>query len=354
MWILVRYFLFLLPPESAHFLGGLVLKALSIFYRLSRSKADVPKLPNNRPVAMLGDFPVDFPLGIAAGFDKNAEYCLGLRYLGFGFVEVGTITPKPQAGNPPPRLFRVPEARALINRMGFNSEGIPAAKARLLELRKEKLDFPIGINLGKNKETPLDLAYRDYEIGIRELYSLSDYLVINISSPNTPGLTGLQEGDLFEPLVRKAVEARDEMAKRNGGPKRGLYLKLSPDLTNDSLVSAAGLALSRGFAGVIALNTSKNKGLPSISKSRYGREEGGLSGLPLRERSVFVLELLRKSLPKDSIIISAGGVFGSEDLLERLDKGANLCQTYTGFVYGGPNMVLKARKDWFGPNNLNK
>lgn len=344
MWKLLRKILFLLPPEVAHTLAGLALKAFGIVWILERkSRPGAGRAPALDKPFRLAGFTLDSPLGIAAGFDKNGEYILGLRQMGFGFVEIGTVTPLPQTGNPAPRLFRAPEAQALINRMGFNNDGVVMMAARLKQLRgHHRLDFPVGINLGKNKATALEEASSDYKKALEFLYPWGDYFVVNVSSPNTPGLTSLQEGKSLGLILSQVRDVRDRLANVD---KKPLFLKLSPDLTNEALQEAASLAMEHGFTGVIACNTTRERSYAGI-EAGLAQEEGGLSGRPLQERAREVTLLLRNALPKDASLISVGGVFGPQDVRDRLELGANLVQVYTGFVYQGPALPQAVRRDW--------
>jgi dihydroorotate dehydrogenase len=309
----------------------------------SKRKNQAGRSPALHKPFKLAGFVLDSPLGLAAGFDKNGEYILGLRQLGFGFVEVGTVTPLPQAGNPEPRLFRVPESQALINRMGFNNDGALMMAARLKQLRQlHRLDFPVGINLGKNKATPLEESSNDYCRCLEILYELGDYFVVNVSSPNTPGLTGLQEGKILGLLLSQIREARDHLALKT---KKPLFLKLSPDLDNASLCEAAALTVEHGFTGVIACNTTRERNFANLSPL-LAKEDGGLSGRPLAERSREVTLLLRNAMPRESVLISVGGVFEPQDVRDRLDLGADLVQVYSGFVYEGAALPLQVRRQF--------
>jgi dihydroorotate dehydrogenase len=272
---------------------------------------------------------------------KTAISCL--RSLGFGFIEVGTVTPRPQPGNPRPRLFRLPEAHALINRMGFNSQGAEAVAERLTHLRAfARVDFPVGVNLGKNRDTPLERAGEDYVAALERLYTVADYLVVNLSSPNTPGLTGLQEGSLLGPLLRIVREARDRQARRVAGHARALFLKLSPDLTSEARRLAVELAVAEGF-GLIASNTSRRRDFPELSACRATTvaEEGGLSGAPLRSLALDQLREVRAAAGPKTCVISVGGLSDARDARARLEAGANLLQVYTEFVYQGPGFPRK-------------
>lgn len=334
-WKFLRWLLFRFDPEQAHILGALFLRFRGF---VTRGKAKrLPRL--SRWKAEIAGISLDSPLGIAAGFDKDAHLVLGLRSLGFGFVEVGTVTPRPQPGNPTPRLFRLPEARALINRMGFNSEGAEAVAQRLTHLRAfAPIEFPIGVNLGKNRDTPLEEAAKDYVLALNHLYGVADYLVVNVSSPNTPGLTGLQEGEGLAPLLREVREAAELQARRAAGHKRSLFLKLSPDLDAAARKRAAELAVEEGY-GIIVSNTSRRRDFPSLAAADAAvvAEAGGLSGAPLQALALEQLREIRAWIGKKPMVISVGGLKDAKDARQRLEAGANLLQVYTEFVYSGPS-----------------
>ncbi len=311
--------LFLLEPERAHDLTLAVLEAWSGFGPLLEVPGRLLRVED--PRLRVRVFSLDFPnpLGLAAGLDKDARALGAWWALGFGFVEVGTLTPRPQEGNPRPRLFRLLEDGALINRMGFNNQGVERARERLLAFRRRGLPLVVGVNLGKGRDTPLERAVEDYREGIRALGDLADYLVVNVSSPNTPGLRTLQEGPYLRELL---AGLRAE---------KPLLLKLAPDLSPEALEEAAGIAEEMGLAGLIATNTTLDRtGL----RSPLAQEAGGVSGRPLAQKSLEALKLLRAAtrLP----LISVGGIFTAQDVWERLRLGASLVQAYTGFVYGGP------------------
>jgi dihydroorotate dehydrogenase len=338
LWKLVRSLLFRLDPEWAHAVGALVLRLRGF---RTGGKAKIPRIGGFK--VELAGIPLDSPLGIAAGFDKDGHLVLGLRSLGFGFIEVGSVTPRPQPGNPRPRVFRLPEARALINRMGFNSEGADAVAQRLTHLRAfAKVDFPVGVNLGKNRDTPLERAAEDYVTALEKLYSVADYLVVNLSSPNTPGLTGLQEGSTLGPLLKSVREARDRMARKVAGHQRPLLLKLSPDLDSAARKLAVELAVGEGF-GLIASNTSRRRDFPRLDQADAAvvAQEGGLSGAPLRELALQHLAEVRAIAGPKPLLISVGGLSGAEDARARLERGANLLQVYTEFIYSGPSLPAK-------------
>lgn len=278
------------------------------------------------------------PVGLAAGFDKNAVALPAWVDLGFGAVEIGSVTALAQPGNPTPRLFRLPADRAIINRMGFNNEGAEQILARLLAWKSTRgnMGVPLGVNLGKSKVTPLDEAPEDYARSMRLLNPLADYFVINVSSPNTPGLRQLQDKDKLEQLLERLLRLRDELVKE-GAPRRPLLLKIAPDLTREQLDEIVELALRFPLDGVIATNTTLSRdGLKTPIE-----EAGGLSGLPLRERSLEILRYLRERVGERLPLISVGGIMAPEDVVERLRSGATLVQLYTGFVYGGPGMVAQ-------------
>ena len=276
----------------------------------------------------------DGPFGMAAGFDKNAELVRELGQLGFSHVEIGTVTRFAQEGNPKPRLFRLKKDLSLINRMGFNNDGADVIAQRLKQLRASGAKLPVvGVNIGKSKITELEDAVSDYQYSAKALAAYADYIAVNVSSPNTPGLRSLQAIDQLEPIL-KAVQA-----EAAGKP---VLVKIAPDLTDEDVVAVAALASKLSLAGVIATNTTIGRSnLRTPAKEVEAMGAGGLSGPVLRSRSVEVLKLLRSNLPSSMAIVSVGGVFSARDVSERLQLGASLVQGYTGFVYEGP---LWARK----------
>lgn len=336
LWRLARKFLFSLDPEWAHALGAWILRARG-FVRQGRPRP--VRWQGQRQPELCG-MRLSSPLGVAAGFDKDGTLVQGLRSLGFGFVEVGSVTPLPQPGNPRPRVFRLPEARALINRMGFNSQGAEVVAERLERLRSlHRLSFPLGLNLGKNRDTPLERAGEDYVKALRCLYPVADYLVVNLSSPNTPGLTSLQEAGYLGPLLGQVREARDQMERAQPGPRRPLFLKLSPDLTAEGRREAVETALGAGFEGLIASNTSRRRDFLALSNAPavVVAEAGGLSGAPLREEALGQIQAIRALAGPKVTLISVGGLGGADDARQRLAAGADLLQVYTEFVYAGPS-----------------
>jgi dihydroorotate dehydrogenase len=316
-------------PEVAHHLGVVLIKFLG-----TTRLADLARMGSKPNEVKVMGLNFKGPFGMAAGFDKNAEMIKELGQLGFSHVEIGTVTRHAQVGNPKPRLFRLKQDLSLINRMGFNNDGADEVAKRLEKLRSSRAKQPIiGVNIGKSKITELEDAVSDYEYSAEKLAPFSDYLAVNVSSPNTPGLRSLQAIDQLEPILKAVI------AKASGKP---VLVKIAPDLADEDLVAVAALATKLELAGVIATNTTVSRsGLKTDSKSVSDMGVGGLSGPVLKERSIEVLKLLRANLPREIAIVSVGGVFGANDVLQRLELGASLVQGYTGFVYEGP---LWARK----------
>lgn len=283
------------------------------------------------PVVVAG---LTFPnvLGIAAGFDKDVRVARGLGELGFGHIEVGTLTPRPQKGNPKPRIFRLPADGAVINRMGFPNGGVDTAVPRLHKLAQLERDFVVGVSLGKQKETPLADAAHDYTAVMRAVYPYADYLAVNISSPNTPGLRELQGGNYLGQLLQTLMAERDKLAEQGGGT-RPLFLKIAPDIDEAELDEILQAALDHNVDGLIATNTTLSRdGL--TDKKRH--EAGGMSGTPLRERSTAVVAAIHTKTLGQLPIIGVGGVRTAVDVREKLDAGASLVQLYTGLIYEGP------------------
>ena len=313
---LFNVFLKRLDPEFAHHLGAWTLKAMFAL-RLIRPSS-------GQEVVVAG---ISFPnrIGMAAGFDKDAKLVRQLHALGFGHVEIGTVTAQAQPGNPRPRLFRIPEQRALINRMGFNNEGADVVAARLAALRASGAKLPvIGVNIGKTKVVELRDAAGDYRYSAEKLAPYADYLAVNVSSPNTPGLRELQQISSLRPILEAVVE------KSGGKP---VFVKIAPDVTNEEAIEIAQLSEQLGLAGIIATNTTITR---DGIDSEVAKESGGLSGPVLAERSKELLKVLRNKLPKEMAIISVGGIETAAHVNERLELGADLVQGYTGFVYFGP------------------
>lgn len=323
---LFRHGLTRLDPERAHHLAFTVIRAIPslglapVFRRLTAPTHDIH-------VNALGQR-FETPFGLAAGFDKEGRGVTGLGALGFGHVEIGTITAHAQPGNPKPRLFRLLADRAVINRMGFNNDGAHAVAARLTGLRRRGAGAVLGVNIGKSRVTEVDNAEADYVRSTGLLAPLADYLVVNVSSPNTPGLRGLQELDKLEPLLR-AVKAE--------AGETPLLVKIAPDVEDEQIDRIAELVVAIGLDGIIATNTTISRdGLHSDAAVVEAAGAGGLSGAPLAERSIEVLRRVRERVPAELCVISVGGVDTAEDVYLRLKAGATLVQGYTAFLYRGP------------------
>lgn len=333
----VRPILFTFKPESVH---NFTMTYLSVLQKIPGALSVIrvmrctPKKNLSREV-----FGIHFPnpVGLAAGLDKNAEAFDSLGAMGFGFVEIGTLTPKPQPGNPLPRLFRIIQDQAVINRMGFNNRGVADAVKRL---KKRKTKVIIGGNIGKNKVTPNEEAVIDYEICFNELYPYVDYFVVNISSPNTPNLRELQDkGPLKELLARLMI------LNSQKNVQKPILLKIAPDLSNSQLDDIIEIVQETGIAGIVATNTTISRENLSADPKRI--EEigaGGLSGAPLKNRSTEVIRYISKKTGGKLPIIGVGGIMSAEDALEKLDAGASLVQLYSGFIYEGPNLINQILK----------
>lgn len=316
---LVRPLLFLLPPETAHCFALTFLRFYAKFVSTHAVK---------NPITVAG---LHFPnrVGIAAGLDKNGDYVDALFSLGCGFVEIGAVTPKPQAGNPKPRLFRFIKQQALINRMGFNNQGVDYMLGKLRAREKSGI---VGINLGKNKDTPLELAHQDYVICLEKLYDYADYFSINISSPNTAGLRDLQNVDRLNELLVKIQNARNNLTQKTGR-RVPLFVKLSPDLDEEALKATLEVLLELKIDGVIATNTTLQR--PGIVSA----EAGGLSGQPLFELSLKNVGRLAKLAAGRLPIIAVGGIASPTQAAQMLAAGASLVQAYTGLIYEGPGLI---------------
>lgn len=283
------------------------------------------------------------PVGLAAGFDKDAKYVDPLACLGFGFIEIGTVTPRSQSGNPKPRLFRLPEDKAIINRMGFNNRGVGKASQRLRNRRERVI---IGGNIGKNKDTPNEEAIKDYEECMQYLHSVVNYFVVNVSSPNTPGLRALQEK---EPLT-KLLQRLQEVNRQHRTP-RPILLKIAPDLTNEQLDDIIDIIKTTELDGIVATNTTiSREGLATATADVEEMGNGGLSGQPLRKRSTEVISYIHQRSNGKIPIIASGGIFTAADAKEKLDAGASLVQVYTGFIYEGPSIVKNICKGLINRN----
>jgi dihydroorotate dehydrogenase len=286
------------------------------------------------------------PIGLGAGFDKNANYLRELEALGFGFVEIGTVTPQPQAGNEKPRLFRLPKDKALINRMGFNNDGVKVIAARLKKWKSEpdsyrvgnqQSDLVIGGNIGKNKTTPNEDAWKDYEICFKELHPYVDYFVVNVSSPNTPGLRELQEK---EPLRKILMHL--QMINNGKAVAKPIFLKIAPDLSKEQIDDVVELALEIKLDGLVATNTTISRsGLTTHHSQLTNIGDGGLSGMPLKNRSTEIVKYIAEKTKREIPVIASGGIFTGADAKEKLDAGASLVQVWTGFIYEGPGIVRR-------------
>ncbi len=331
--LLLKPILFLFPAEKAHHLTVGLLKFTLAVPGLSHLFRMVFSVKDRRLQREVMGLTFPNPVGLAAGFDKDGKSFRAMAALGFGFIEVGTVTPRPQAGNPLPRLFRLPEDKALINRMGFNNEGVDALVERLKRDRPKGLI--IGGNIGKNKDTPNAEAVSDYLYGFEKLFPHVDYFVVNVSSPNTPNLRALQEK---EPLTR-LLNALQERNRAMAAPKPVL-LKIAPDLTDGQLDDIIEIVEATGLAGIIATNTTiSRQGLQTDPHRVAEIGAGGLSGKPVRERSTEVIRYLHGRTKGKLTIIGVGGIGSPADALEKLEAGASLVQVYSGLVYAGPGLV---------------
>lgn len=324
----IRKVLFQFDAETIHELTikGLKSTGKSPLNRLYKQQVQ------NKPVTVMGiNFPN--PVGLAAGLDKNGECINAFAAMGFGFVEVGTVTPRPQPGNDKPRIFRLPAANAVINRMGFNNKGVDYLVS---QVQAANFNGVLGINIGKNKDTPEENAKDDYLHCMRKVYDLATYITVNISSPNTPGLRSLQYGDALNELL-SALKAEQDMLAKKYGKYVPLAVKIAPDLTSEEVQSIAKSLIDNAIDGVIATNTTLSR--EGVEGLEFGNEQGGLSGAPVKEKSTQVIKLLSEALAGKLPIIGVGGIASSDDANEKLQAGASLVQVYTGFIYQGPPLV---------------
>ncbi len=331
MYKLIRSILFLLPPERAHYFTLYSLQILFIIPGLKYIFKAIYRRKSSKPTELFG---LSFPnkIGLAAGFDKDARFLHELEALGFGFIEIGTLTPKGQPGNPQPRLFRLKRDNALINRLGFNNQGVNAAITRLKN-RPEGLI--VGGNIGKNKVTPNEEAYKDYLSCFVALHPYVDYFTVNVSSPNTPGLRELQGKDALLEILSSLVKQN-----RSSENPKPILLKIAPDLTEGQIDDIADISRTSGIDGLIATNTTISRaGLKTSEAAVVGIGPGGLSGAPVFEHSTEVLQKLREKIGPNFPIIGVGGIMDVKSGQAKLDAGANLIQVYTGFIYGGPKLI---------------
>jgi len=329
MYSLIRPLLFSLPPERAH---HITLATLNTLEKLHLAHFLFGTNTASKPQTVMG---ITFPnaLGLAAGLDKNADYVDGLGALGFGFIEVGTITPRPQSGNPQPRLFRLPKKNALINRMGFNNAGV---ETLIANVKKQQYKGILGINIGKNFDTALENAVDDYVICLEKVYPYADYITVNISSPNTPGLRTLQHGDELNVMLAKLKLTQLALQKQHDRYV-SIAVKIAPDMDEDAIYAVANALIEHDIDGVIATNTTLER--TAVQGLNHADEQGGLSGAPLTEKSTEVIKQLHTALAGKLPIIAVGGIQSAADAQAKLDAGASLVQIYTGLVYQGPALV---------------
>lgn len=328
LYSLIKPILFSLDPEFAHYA---TLKLLQTTHRLKPQ----PTL-TTQPAEVMG---IQFPnrIGLAAGLDKNGQYIDALGKLGFGFIEIGTVTPKPQSGNPKPRLFRLVDEKAIINRMGFNNRGV---EALVNHVKQSKYPGVLGINIGKNKDTPNASAIEDYLYCLAKVYAYADYITINISSPNTQGLRDLQHKDELQRLLEAIKVKQLELAEQS--QYTPIAVKIAPDLSGDDISNIANIVKQSEIDAVIATNTTIDKN--TISRSKYAKEDGGLSGQPLTQKSTQIISLLADSLGSKIPIIGVGGIMSVADAQDKLNAGASLVQVYTGLIYQGPQLIKQLQQ----------
>ena len=337
MYKIVRFFLFLFKPEFIHHISFKFIKFGSMIPGKMWALRLLFKVNDTRLEREVFGLRFDNPVGLAAGFDKDAKLFDELASFGFGFIEIGTVTPLPQDGNPKPRLFRLKEDYAIINRMGFNNEGIEAVVS---SLRRKKSNIIIGGNIGKNKVTPNKKAVSDYEICFEKLFPYVDYFVVNVSSPNTPGLRDLQEKVPLTRLLNRLQKLNIQKEKR-----KPILLKIAPDLSNEQLDDIIAIVADTKIDGVVATNTTISRnGLKTDKTKVEAIGNGGLSGKPVKDRSTEVIKYLADKSNKAFPIIGVGGIHSAKDALEKLDAGATLVQVYTGFIYEGPALIKRINK----------
>ena len=336
---LIRPLLFRFDPEKVHHWSFM---AIRFMYAVGLGPVIRKMFMLHDPRLVREVFGLKFPnpVGLAAGFDKDAHLFRELAGFGFGFIEIGTLTPRPQAGNPRKRLFRLRADQAIINRMGFNNQGVEGAVARL----RKPHQVLIGGNIGKNKTTPNEQAAEDYLFCLRELYPVVDYFVVNVSSPNTPGLRELQDKEPLTRLLGTLKQEGSRIAKTQGGGEKPILLKIAPDLSESQLLDIIEIVGSTGIAGVIATNTTIGReGLKS--DPQLVEQSGGLSGRPLKDRSTEVIRFLVQKSGGAFPVIGVGGIHSPEDAMEKLEAGASLVQLWTGFVYEGPGLIRRINKE---------
>ncbi len=335
MYKILRWVLFHFDPESVH---SFAMKWLKLVGSIGFLKKILSRrfAPSSQREYFFYGLCFRNPVGLGAGFDKNAAYLNELEMLGFGAVEIGTVTPLPQNGNTRPRLFRLPHDKALINRMGFNNEGADAIAARLKEWRKKQSHMIIGGNIGKNKITPNEDAWTDYEICFHKLYEYVDYFVVNVSSPNTPGLRELQEKASLDKILSNL-----QMINQQKPHPKPILLKIAPDLSQQQIDDVIDLAMEIDLDGLVVTNTTISRNGLSKASEKTAEEPGGLSGLPVKKMSTDILRYIHIKTQGKIPIIASGGIFTAADAREKLEAGASLLQIWTGFIYEGPMIVKK-------------
>ena len=343
MYKLLRSILFCFDPEWVHYFSMNGLKFLCKIPGIKKLISSSFKPQGRNLQSEIFNLKFSNPVGLGAGFDKNAKYLNELEALGFGFVEIGTVTPLPQSGNEKPRLFRLPKDKALINRMGFNNDGVEAVKERLKKIKnqKSKIKIIIGGNIGKNKVTPNEEAWKDYEKCFNALHDNVDYFVVNVSSPNTPGLRDLQEKDSLRKILTNLQIQNSKFQKQ-----KPILLKIAPDLTTAQIDDVIDLALEIKLDGLVATNTSISRDqLQTTNNKLQTIGAGGLSGLPLKHRSTEIIKYIHQRTNGKIPIIASGGIFTGADANEKSDAGASLVQVWTGFIYKGPGIVKRICKE---------
>ena len=333
----IRHILFQINPEDAHDCG---LRGMAILQKIGAIHLLAEKNLPHHPVKIAGiTFPN--PVGLAAGMDKNGIAIDALGALGFGFLELGTVTPLPQPGNPKPRLFRLKEEGAIINRMGFNNDGVEALVARVKNSAFYQNGGVVGINIGKNAKTPIENALDDYQKGLESAYAVASYIAVNISSPNTQNLRTLQAGESLALLLKGLKESQQKLADKHG-KYTPIFVKIAPDLNDAEIAEIAQVLIENKIDGVIATNTTIDR--EKISGSLWKNEAGGLSGKPLKDKALHVQKVLAESLNGALPIIAVGGIFSGDDAREKFQNGAALVQLYTGFIFKGPALIAECRR----------
>ena len=324
----IRDLLFLLPTETSHHLS---LQSISLLQQWNLTALVARDIPDD-PVEVMG---ISFPnrVGLAAGLDKDAGHIDGFASLGFGHLEVGTVTPRPQPGNPKPRLFRLKSRGAIINRMGFNNEGVDALTKKI---RRSDYKGVLGVNIGKNFDTPMENALQDYLTCLRKVYKVASYIVVNISSPNTPGLRDLQQGSELPQLLEGLKEEHQRLGEKHE-KSVPLLVKVAPDLTDEELRGVCDRLLQFDLDGIIVSNTTIDR--ETIQGDKLASEQGGLSGAPLFEKSNHALEVVVSTVKDKMAIIGVGGIMRGDDAVRKIVLGADLVQIYTGFIYHGPDLI---------------